>query len=77
MMKKLRLLLRNLECWIFLIRLRVASKLAFTPTSETVGEISLSMWATLSYKRYARSRMTDSPQGRVGKLFVPPDRGCD
>ena len=38
-----------------------------------VDEISLSIWATQSYKRYVRSRMTDSPQGRVDRLFVPPN----
>lgn len=38
-----------------------------------VDEISLSVWATQSYKRYVRSRMTDSPQGRVDRLFVPPN----
>ena len=68
---KLRLLLRNLECRIFRIRPHVASKFAFTLTSETGGEISLSVWTTQSYKGYARSRMTGSPLGTVDKLFAP------
>ena len=38
-----------------------------------VDETSLSIWTTQSYKRYVRSRMTDSPQGRVDRLFVPPN----
>ena len=44
-----------------------------TTRGHQVDEISLSIWATQSYKRYVRSRMTDSPQGRVDRLFVPPN----
>ena len=44
-----------------------------TTRGHQVDEISLSVWATQSYKRYVRSRMTDSPQGRVDRLFVPPN----
>ena len=44
-----------------------------TTRGHQVDEISLSIWATPSYKRYVRSRMTDSPQVRVDRLFVPPN----
>ena len=44
-----------------------------TTRGHQVDEISLSIWATQSYKRYVRSRMTDSPQGRVDRLLVPPN----
>jgi hypothetical protein len=47
--------------------------LGSTTRGHQVDEISLSIWATQSYKRYVRSRMTDSPQGRVDRLFVPPN----
>ena len=44
-----------------------------TTRGHQVDKISLSIWATQVYKRYVRSRMTDSPQGRVDQVFVPPD----
>ena len=44
-----------------------------TARGHQVDEISLSIWATQNYKRCVRSRMTDSPQGRVNRLFVPPN----
>lgn len=47
--------------------------LGSTTRGHQVDEISLSIWATQCYKRYVRSRMTDSPQGRVDRLFVPPN----
>ncbi|KAI0630213.1 hypothetical protein C8Q77DRAFT_1063695 [Trametes polyzona] len=37
-----------------------------------VDEIALSIWSTQTYKRYVRAKMTDSPPGRVDRLFVPP-----
>ena len=49
------------------------SAVGSTTRGHQVDEISLSIWATQSYKRYVRSRMTDSPQGRVDRLFVPPN----
>ena len=47
--------------------------LGSTIRGQQVDEISLSIWATQNYKRYVRSRLTDSPQGRVDRLFVPPN----
>ena len=46
-----------------------------TIRGHQVNEISLSIWATQSYKRYVRSLMTDSesPPGRMDRLFVPPN----
>lgn len=44
-----------------------------TTRGHQVDEIALSIWSTQSYKRYVRSKMTDSPQGRVDRLFVPPN----
>ncbi|KAI0820029.1 hypothetical protein BC628DRAFT_1423338 [Trametes gibbosa] len=38
-----------------------------------VDEIALSVWSTQTYKRYVRAKMTDSPPGRVDRLFVPPN----
>lgn len=43
-----------------------------TTSGHQVDDISLSIWAIQSYKRYVRSRMKDSPQRRVDRLFVPP-----
>ncbi|KAF5348749.1 hypothetical protein D9758_006832 [Tetrapyrgos nigripes] len=43
-----------------------------TTRGHQVNEVALSIWATQTYKRYVRSRMTDSPQGVVDRLFVPP-----
>jgi hypothetical protein len=44
-----------------------------TTRGNQIDEIALSIWSTQTYKRYVRSRMTDSPQGRVDRLFVPPN----
>ena len=44
-----------------------------TARGHQVNEISLSIWTTQHYKRYVRSRMTDSPRGGVDQLFVPPN----
>lgn len=44
-----------------------------TNRGSQVDETALSIWSTQSYKRYVRSRMTDSPNGRVDRLFVPPN----
>jgi len=44
-----------------------------TTRGHQVNEVALSIWATQTYKRYVRSRMTDSPQGVVDRLFVPPN----
>ncbi|THV05067.1 hypothetical protein K435DRAFT_745865 [Dendrothele bispora CBS 962.96] len=44
-----------------------------TTRGYQVNEVALSIWATQTYKRYVRSRMTDSPQGVVDRLFVPPN----
>ena len=44
-----------------------------TTRGHQIDEISLSLWTTQCYKRYVRSRMTDSPPARVDRLFVPPN----
>ncbi|KAI0695523.1 hypothetical protein BC835DRAFT_1414795 [Cytidiella melzeri] len=44
-----------------------------TTRGHQVDEIALSIWSTQSYKRYVRSRMTESPPERVDRLFVPPN----
>jgi hypothetical protein len=44
-----------------------------TTRGNQIDEIALSIWSTQTYKRYVRSKMTDSPQGRVDRLFVPPN----
>jgi hypothetical protein len=44
-----------------------------TTRGNQVDEVALSIWTTQTYKRYVRSKMTDTPQGRVDRLFVPPN----
>lgn len=44
-----------------------------TTSGCQVDEISLRIWTTQKYKRYVRTQMTKLPQGRVDKLFVPPN----
>lgn len=44
-----------------------------TTRGAQVDEVALSIWSTQTYKRYVRSKMTDSPPGRVDRLFVPPN----
>ncbi|KAF8160625.1 hypothetical protein B0H34DRAFT_857242 [Crassisporium funariophilum] len=44
-----------------------------TTRGQQVDEIALSIWSTQTYKRYVRARLTDSPQGVVDRLFVPPN----
>jgi len=44
-----------------------------TTRGNQVDEISLCILAFQNYKRYVRSRMTDSPRGRVDRLSVPPN----
>ncbi|KIL66325.1 hypothetical protein M378DRAFT_186118 [Amanita muscaria Koide BX008] len=44
-----------------------------TTRGHQVDEVALSIWATQAYKRYVRARLTDSPQGPVDRLFVPPN----
>lgn len=44
-----------------------------THRGHQVNEIALSIWSTQSYKRYVRSKITDSPGGRPDRLFVPPN----
>lgn len=44
-----------------------------TTRGHQVDEVALSVWSTQTYKRYVRSRLTDSPQGVVDRLFVPPN----
>jgi hypothetical protein len=44
-----------------------------TTRGQQVDEIALSIWSVQSYKRYVRSKMTDSPGGRPDRLFVPPN----
>lgn len=49
------------------------SALNSTTRGNQVDEVALSIWSTQTYKRYVRSKMTDSPPGRVDRLFVPPN----
>jgi hypothetical protein len=44
-----------------------------TTRGHQVNEVAMSIWSTQTYKRYVRSRMTDSPAGVVDRLFVPPN----
>ncbi|KAH9946993.1 hypothetical protein B0H21DRAFT_375378 [Amylocystis lapponica] len=44
-----------------------------TTRGNQVDEVALSIWSTQTYKRYVRAKMTDSPHGRVDRLFVPPN----
>ena len=69
-----RLIHRRLWDWAIIwsmSELDVAAK--STTRGHQVDEISLSIWATQSYKWYVRSGMTHSPRGRVDQLFVPPN----
>jgi hypothetical protein len=49
------------------------SALNSTTRGHQIDEVALSIWSTQTYKRYVRAKMTDSPQGRVDRLFVPPN----
>lgn len=44
-----------------------------TSRGHQVNEVALSIWSTQSYKRYVRTKMTESPPERVDRLFVPPN----
>lgn len=44
-----------------------------TTRGQQVDEVALSIWSTQAYKRYVRAKLTDSPQGVVDRLFVPPN----
>ncbi|KAJ4483455.1 hypothetical protein J3R30DRAFT_3835130 [Lentinula aciculospora] len=44
-----------------------------TTRGHQVNEVAMSIWSTQTYKRYIRSRMTDTPSGVVDRLFVPPN----
>lgn len=44
-----------------------------TTRGHQVDEVALSIWATQTYKRYVRARLTDRPAGVVDRLFVPPN----
>lgn len=44
-----------------------------TYRGQQVNETALSIWSTQSYKRYVRSKITDTPGGRPDRLFVPPN----
>ncbi|KAK1236340.1 hypothetical protein PQX77_000418 [Marasmius sp. AFHP31] len=44
-----------------------------TTRGHQVNEVAMSIWSTQTYKRYVRSRMTDTPNGVVDRLFVPPN----
>ncbi|KIJ67740.1 hypothetical protein HYDPIDRAFT_107225 [Hydnomerulius pinastri MD-312] len=51
----------------------IDAALTSTTRGQQVDEVALSIWSTQTYKRYVRSRMTDTPGGRVDRLFVPPN----
>jgi hypothetical protein len=42
-----------------------------TTRGNQVDEVALSIWATQTYKRYVRARLTENQQ--VDRLFVPPN----
>lgn len=44
-----------------------------TSRGHQINDIALSIWSTQCYKRYVRSKITDSPRGRPDRLFVPPN----
>jgi hypothetical protein len=44
-----------------------------TTRGQQVNEVALTIWSTQTYKRYVRAKLTDSPQGVVDRLFVPPN----
>lgn len=44
-----------------------------TTRGHQVDEVALSIWSIQTYKRYVRSKMTESPPERVDRLFVPPN----
>lgn len=44
-----------------------------TTRGNQVNEVALSIWATQTYKRYVRARLTEGPSGVVDRLFVPPN----
>ena len=44
-----------------------------TTRGQQVDEIALSIWSVQSYKRYVRSKMTETPGGKPDRLFVPPN----
>lgn len=44
-----------------------------TTRGQQVDEVALSIWSTQTYKRYVRTKLTDSPRGQVDRLFVPPN----
>ncbi|KAJ7045500.1 hypothetical protein C8F04DRAFT_1065003 [Mycena alexandri] len=44
-----------------------------TTRNQQVNEVALTIWSTQTYKRYVRAKLTDSPQGVVDRLFVPPN----
>jgi len=49
------------------------SALNSTTRGHQVDEIALSIWSAQAYKRYVRTRLSDSPQGIIDRLFVPPN----
>ncbi|KAH7924265.1 hypothetical protein BV22DRAFT_1120293 [Leucogyrophana mollusca] len=51
----------------------IEAALNSTTRGQQVDEVALSIWSTQTYKRYVRSRMTDTPGGKVDRLFVPPN----
>ena len=44
-----------------------------TERGRQVDECALTVWTTQCYKRYVRSKVTDNPQQKVDRLFVPPN----
>jgi len=44
-----------------------------TTRGQQVNEVALTIWSTQTYKRYVRAKLTESPQGVVDRLFVPPN----
>jgi hypothetical protein len=51
----------------------IENALNSTTRGHQIDEIALSIWSMQSYKRYVRTKMTDTPGGRPDRLFVPPN----
>jgi len=61
------------ELGSYMAFIEIDNALSSCARGNQVDEVALSIWSTQSYKRYVRSKMTDSPGGRPDRLFVPPN----
>ena len=51
----------------------IVNALISTTRSRQIDEIALSIWSMQTYKRYVRTKITDTPGGRPDRMFVPPN----